>query len=127
MNLIQVIDIETGKTLILSTPIVGGDSSSLDPVVPSNDGFEYYESVTNGVKSWQKVIYVSGTSAANKLKLQAGASGDWVTGHYVGTTSGVTVGTKGGEIFYGVDATSSINYRYEAIADDYWYRTSSNV
>jgi hypothetical protein len=98
-------------------------SIDADPSAPSPDGVEYYESVTDGVKTWERVPVVSGTSVGNKTKLQAGASGDWINGSYVGATSGVTSGTFGGEKFIGQDATDTYYYNYEALQNDVWVRS----
>jgi hypothetical protein len=98
-------------------------SVDADPTTPTPDGIEYYESVTDGVKTWERVPVVSGTSGGNKTKLQAGATGDWVNGSYVGATSGATSGTFGGEKFIGQDTTDTYYYNYEALQNDVWVRS----
>jgi hypothetical protein len=93
------------------------------PVYPSSDGFEYYLQVINGVGTWQKIIDANGTPLAQKNKLRAGASGDWVNGSYVGATSGAISTTKGGERFTSQDLTNNNYYKYECIVDNTWIRT----
>ncbi len=98
------------------------NQARLDPVTITPDGKERYESDTNATKSWQEVVIVSGTSAGNKIILQAGTPGNWVNGQF----TGVITGTKGGESFWGQDATNSLYYIYIALSDNVWYRALSS-
>lgn len=95
----------------------------LDPETPTEiDNQQYIEVVVNGVKSWVPAVYVSGTPQEVKDLLLADATGDWVDGRYQNDgESGPITGTKGGEVFYAVDASSN-RYRYECLQDNIWDR-----
>lgn len=100
-------------------------ATRIDPVNSISDGVEKVETLLDQVKSWTDRVYPAGTSAGMKNKLQAGAGGDWVTGQYLGATSGVITGTKAGEFFYGADVINSNKYRYECYTANVWYRVQS--
>lgn len=93
------------------------------PSSPGIDGKEYFLNAIDTVVTWEEVIDANGTDFDTKAQLQAGDTDDWdEDDHYVGTTSDVITGTKGGMVFYGTDATSDLKYRYECVTDNNWYR-----
>lgn len=93
----------------------------VDPTSPGSDAVKYYEQILNGVKTWQPLVDVNGTSLANKNKLQANGA-DWVNDFYVGGISGAITGTKGGEVFWGIQVIPANTYAYFALGDNIWYR-----
>jgi len=112
-------DMETVQNLIEESG-GGVDTARLDPVTPGLiDGQSRTEKLLDEVKTWENDSYANGTDIADKDLLLAGTPGDWVDGHFTGST----LTSEPGQWFPGKDLTENAWYMHFCVTENSWYRS----
>lgn len=105
----------TGGTFAMLSDIDG----RLSAITPNlEDGQIRIEQLLDEVKTYEAVTYTNGTEIGNKELLTAGTPGDWVDGHFTGTT----VNAKAGEMFPDMDLTDNTWFMYYCYTANNWFR-----